>query len=160
MSPRHAIRRRAVRGVTLVELVMTLAIVTIALAICAVRFTRTPIRMSQGERVARTLVADLRRARSEAIATGRNHYLAFTDDGSNYSSYTAYRAEETGDVVAGPTRVVPEGVALLQSEPRCEFKPGGSALADYTYAVTCPGWKYTIEVTLATGAVALGRQEN
>jgi prepilin-type N-terminal cleavage/methylation domain-containing protein len=160
MNPRHAIGRSDARGVTLVELMMVLAIVTIALAVCAVRFTRTPILMSQGERVARTLVADLRRARSEAIATGRNHYLAFTDDGSHYSDYTLYRVEDAADAIAGPTRVVPDGVALLQSDSRCEFRPDGSALADYTYTVTCPGWKYTIQVTLATGAVTLGRQEN
>jgi hypothetical protein len=144
----------------MVEMLMVLLISAILLTVAVVRITRTGAYMAEGERVARTLVADLRFAHSEAITTGKNHYLLFTEGDGGYTFYAAYRVETGGDVAAGPARTVPTGAALVGSAVRAEFTPGGDALSDYTYTATCPGWQYTVTVTLATGAVALDAQAN
>jgi len=145
-------------GFTLVELVMTLAIMAIALGVCAIRLSRSSVSMAEGERVARTLVADLRMAHSQAITTRKNHYVLFTDGGASYTSYAVYRVEGGGDVQIEPARPLPDTVAVTGSSTRAEFTPTGDAVAACTYLVTCPGWRYTIAVTLATGAVAIDKQ--
>ena len=123
-----------------------------------IRLSRTSVFMAEGERVARRLVADLRYAQSEAITSGKNHHLSFTDGGTKYTDYAIFRVEGSGDVQVEPTRVLADSVALAGSATRAEFAPGGDAVAAYTYKVASPGRSYQIAVVLATGAVSLTEQ--
>jgi len=152
--------RRPRQGFTLIEMLVVVVIMGILAGVGIVRISKTSVFMAESERVARRLVADLRVAHSSAIATGKNHYLSFTQSGGRLSGYAAYRVETGGDVQVEAHRTVPGGVALVGSAARAEFTPMGDALAAYSYTVTCPGWEYTVTVTLATGAVAIDKQAN
>ena len=134
---------------------MVIFISAILLAVGVVRLGRLSILMSESERVARTLTADLRFAQSEAITTARNHYIAFTDGGTKYTQYAIYKADPGGDIEVRPARPLADSVALTGSATRAEFAPGGDALAAYTYTVTSPGRSYSLSVVLATGVVIL-----
>jgi len=134
---------------------MVIFISTIILTVGVVRLGRLSILVSESERVARTLAADLRFAQSEAITTARNHYLLFTDGGTKYTQYAIYKADPGGDVQVQPARPLADSVAVTGSSTRAEFAPGGDALATYTYTVTSPGRSYSLSVVLATGAVIL-----
>ena len=148
-------RRGRRQGFTLVELMVVIAIMAIVLAVGVFRLSRAGVLMAEGERVARTLVADLRMAHSQAVTESKNHAIVFTDGGSKYTDYTIYRVEAGGDVQVEPTRPLPDTVAVTGSSTRVEFTPGGDALAACTCSVTSPGCQYTITVVLATGAVVL-----
>ena len=144
---------------TLLEVVFSLLIATIALGIAAIRLSGSSVSVAQGERVARRLVADLRFAQSESIALAQNHYLLFVDGEAKYANYAIYRVETGDDVLVEPERTMPDTVALTGSAIRAEFAPGGDALAGYTYRVTSPGRRWNITVVLATGAVMLREEE-
>jgi type II secretory pathway pseudopilin PulG len=145
----------AVSGFALLELIMVLLITSIALAVGVIRLGRLSVFMTQGERAAHVLVADLRFAQSEAITQAKNHCLLFTSDGSRYTSYAIYRVETGGDVLVEPPRVLPASVSLTGLQPRAEFRPGGDAAASYSYTVTSPGHSYQIGVVLVTGGVSI-----
>ena len=143
---------------TLLEVVFSLLIATIALGVAAIRLSRSSVSVARGERVARRLVADLRFAQSESIALAKNHYLLFVDGEAKYASYAIYRVETGDDVLVEPDRVMPDTVALTGSALRAEFAPGGDALAGYTYRIVSPGRRWNITVVLATGAVMLSEE--
>ena len=152
----HGALARRTRGFTLAELSIVVLIMGIVAAVGIIRLSRASVFMAEGQRVARRLVGDLRYAQSEAITSGKNHYLTFTEGVTKYTDYTIFRVEAGGDVQVEPTRVLPETVAVTGSATRAELTPTGDALASYTYTVTAPpGHSYTIAVVLATGAVTL-----
>jgi len=153
---RHACREDAARGgVTLAELLVVIFLTTVLLACGVARFGRHAAIISEGERAARLLAADLRMAQSLAIAEATNHCVVFSDGGRKFTAYAVHRVEGGGVEQVGPTRVLPDTVAITGSAARAEFAPGGDALSAYTYRVTSPGARYTIRVVLATGSVAL-----
>jgi len=137
---------------------MVLAITAIALTVGLIRIGGVSVGLSQGERVATALVADLRYAQSQAIASAKNHYLLFTSNGSKYVSYAIYRVETGGDVQVEPTRVVADSAAITGASNRAEFQPNGTAILDYTYTVTSPGRTFTVSVQALWGNVSLTRQ--
>lgn len=140
---------------TLLELVMVIAITAILLGVTAVRLSRESVFMAEGERVARTLVGDLRYTQSEAIARATNHYVLFTDGSSKYTQYALYRVDAGGDVQIEPARVLADAVAVTGNELRAEFSPLGDALKKYEYTVTAPGLEYKITVNETSGTVFL-----
>ena len=154
-STRDAPRRRARRrGFSLVELIIVLAITTIALTVGAIRLGRLSVTSSEGERVARRFVADLRLAHSQAVAEANDHFLWLNTGESKYISYAMFR-DGSPAVQVAPTWVLPDCVALTGPAPKPTFHPGGDADASYTYTVTTPGRSWQIDVVLATGLVTL-----
>jgi len=155
-EPRPTTRgpRSRAEGFTLVELLVTLLVSSILLAVGAIRLGRATVLRAEGERVAHRLVADLRYTQSQAIAESTEHHLRFDRAvGGKFPSYAIYR-KENGWLQIEPTRALPDGVAV-QGDDDAIFYPGGDAKEHYAYTITSPGRTYRITVTLATGAVQL-----
>jgi len=148
-------RRHTTRGATLVELIFATLIASILLSVGVMRLGRSTLLISQAERVARGLVADLRYAQSCAVAHATAHALVFTEADGKLVAYTIVRAGSGGDVVVERPRTLPDNIAIKGSATRATFNPTGDAGAAYAWVVTTPGRSYGISVALATGAVIL-----
>ena len=148
-------RKSALRAFTLFELALTFFIVAVLLTVGVIRMGRTGLLVSESQRLARRLTADLRYAHSQAVVCAKNHYLLFAGTDLGYTSYAIYRDEVGGPLQVEPPRIIPNTVVLKTLSPRAEFTPGGSALSNYVYTISAAHRTYTVSVTLATGAVSL-----
>ena len=141
------------RAVTLVELI---AVVTILgfFAIVAVSRIGPGTLYNFGARAdARRLAVDLLQARRRSIATGENHYLAFTVVGGEATGYTVHRRSAGGDIAVDSPHEFPGNVVVTTSHTDAEFTFEGTALAAYQIALTGPEQTWQVDVVPVTGAI-------
>ena len=164
---------RSRRGVTLVELILVMVMLTILAGILVPRmsdfFPALQVRES-----ADLLFAWARKARADAATTGVRHRLVFDDAGRNYwIVYEARPLTEPGlfQAMTGwegqelPTDVRLEGLDQLEVDARdsglryLEFRPDGTANGGTLRIVNDSGDKRVLKVEKATGRVTLQEQE-
>lgn len=148
---RFALRR--CRGFTLLELVATLAIISLLVTAGMASFGAGTIQNVSAEGFARKLALDLLQARRRTLATGDNHYLQLTVVAAKVSEYTLFRRAAGGDVAVDQPRSVPSGVTVTASHTTLEFDFDGAAQSSYSLTVAGPSRSWTVSTTAITGAV-------
>ncbi len=169
-SPRHA------RGLTLVELITTLALAGVLLAVAVPAWSELVDR-SQVTTTANQLLTALRYARSAAVNRNRMIGLCPSDDGTHCSGdpfgwQRGYLVFEDRDGDRKRTddepllRVqdrLPQGMRLYSTagRPAIRFDPDGAAWSTNTTFSICAGeqqWAYRAVVLLGTGRARVDRR--
>lgn len=143
---------RVARGITLVELITTLAVVGISLAVVVPGWSALAER-SRVTTTVNSLVASLRLARSTAVTRRQRVTLCPSDDGARCSGdphgwqrgYLVFRDDDgnrtraTGEPLLRVTQALPDGIALhsTSGRPAISFTPDGAAWATNTTFSIC-----------------------
>jgi prepilin-type N-terminal cleavage/methylation domain-containing protein len=138
------------RGFSLVEALVAVALLGILVLVAAPRLT-IPEPVQAGV-PARQLAADLRLAQRLAIARRANYALEFSPGAAPYTSYLV-RREGAGAEPDFP-KTFAAGV-MVTGPQQFTFRPDGSANADGTVTLSAGGAVATLQVTAATGRVAV-----
>ncbi|NQT37594.1 MAG: type II secretion system protein [Planctomycetes bacterium] len=141
------------RAVTLLELVAVVAILGIFAVVAVSRIGPGTLHNFGARADARRLAVDLLQARRRSIATGENHYLAFTVVGGKATSYTLYRRDAGGDVAVDSPHEFPANVVVATSHTDAEFTFEGAALAAYQLTLTGAEQTWRVDVVPVTGTV-------
>jgi prepilin-type N-terminal cleavage/methylation domain-containing protein len=140
----------AERGFSLVEALITVALLGILVLVAAPRLT-VPEPLQVGV-PARQLAADLRLTQRLAIAQRANYVLEFSPPTVPYLSYTVHRES------AGAEPDFPKSFAagvMVTGPQQFTFRPDGTATADGVVTLTSGGVVATLRVTAATGRVTV-----
>jgi prepilin-type N-terminal cleavage/methylation domain-containing protein len=103
---------------------------------------------------ARQLASDIEQARRQAIATGSDHFLQFTLNGSAITGYTLRRDTGGGSTAVDTYRAIPEHVVATISPSGSvtpDFNFEGHAAGSFTLNVAGPQRSWQVIVTAATG---------
>jgi len=141
------------RGVTLLELIAVVTILGFFTVVAISRIGPGTLVNFGARADARRLAVDLLQARRRSIATGENHYLAFTVVGGEATDYTLYRRKAGGDVAMDSPHEFPGNVVVTASHADAEFTFEGAALAAYQIALTGPEQTWQVDVVPVTGSI-------
>ncbi|OFX32201.1 MAG: hypothetical protein A2Z07_11085 [Armatimonadetes bacterium RBG_16_67_12] len=142
--------RACERGFSLIEALAVAAVVAVLVIVAMPRMVVPETLQAQVQ--ARQLAADLRLAQRLAIARRANYVLEFAPAGAPYTSYTVRSAG--GAAEPDFPKIVPPEVGVTGTQ-QFTFRPDGSATADGTVTLTASGVSATVQVTGATGRVAV-----
>ena len=111
---------------------------------------------------AQRLAVDLLQAKRRSIATGENHYLAFTTGGGgSVTGYTLYRRSVSqGNVAVDEPYQFPSDVVVWVSHNEAEFTFEGSALASYQVSLAGPEQTWQVDVVPTTGLARVAEVQN
>lgn len=147
--------RRAVRGFTLLELLVVMFLAAMAIGVVATRFSG----VTSGTELkaeSRKLVALLRHTRARAISQSLTLHLAPLDDGSQYQILPG------GDQITLPKgiylSITPSAEEVIVNQPGIYFYPDGSSNGGGVELESTAG-EINVEVNWLTGEVALDRQD-
>jgi prepilin-type N-terminal cleavage/methylation domain-containing protein len=109
-SLRHAVRRSRARGLSLIELLVTIAVLGVALGIAIPRAPRATFALWRGHA---QLIADLRQTRADALTRG-DHFVLEVTSATAYAEYrmTWNGTEWVKNVLPERTRTLPDGVTF------------------------------------------------
>lgn len=142
------------RGHTLVELIVTVAIIAALTCVAVPRLRFDVIKKAKAGVVAEKVATDLRLARSRAVlcATGSPAGCALNMTG--LSPYTGYQIVDLSDLSVIATHTLPADVQCTGGA-HFQFSPLGSLKvgSDTQLQVASQGRTYTITVLSATGMV-------
>lgn len=138
-------------GVTLIELLVTLAIATIVLTLGVVGF-RELVASTKITNAANSLVGHLQFARSEAIKRGTEVSVCPSTDGTTCVSESdgsweigyLVRLDATGRVLRYVDSAEMAGITVTMGKPRIRFRPDGTA----------PGFNATLTICDTTDSAA------
>lgn len=139
------------RGVTLLELLAVVVLISIFAAIGMARFGRSIFAEFGAEGEIRELSLALLAAQRSSITTGDNHYVEF--DAVQATSYRLMRRSGTDVVEVQGWEPISSDVTLTVSSATMEFTFEGQALAAYT--IDCVGLdrSYRLAVVPITGSL-------
>ncbi len=141
------------QAVTLLELIAVVAILGIFAVVAISRIGPGTLYNFGARADARRLAVDLLQARRGSIATGENHYLAFTVVGGEATGYALFRRKAGGDVAVDTPHEFPGNVVVTTSHADAEFTFEGAALAAYQIELTGPEQTWQVDVVPVTGAI-------
>jgi prepilin-type N-terminal cleavage/methylation domain-containing protein len=148
------------RAVTLLELLAVIVILGIFVAVAASRIGPDTFQNFGARAGVRRLAVDLLQARRRSIASGENHYLAFTTSGGRVSGYTLYRRSAAGGNIAVDEPYEFPGdlvVVVSNNETAVEFTFEGTSLSAYRITLTAPEQAWQIDVVPATGSTRVSQ---
>lgn len=122
-------RPRSHRGLTLIEVVATLAVTAVLAGLAAPSFVDTVAR-TRIEGVVNALAIDLQYARSEAIRRRATASLTVANDGASYT--VSYTVPSTNAIVVLRTSAMPAAVTLAATGP-VVFDPLRGIAASQTF---------------------------
>lgn len=141
-------RSRAMAGFTLLELLVTLVIATLALSVVAPRFEALlPGVVLKGE--TRTVAAYLRYARSRAIASGEVSYVSMTELPPGLMVSSSPRVYEAEPMV----KLTLDGLERDENQVIAFYPNGGSSGG--RIHLSHEGQRYRVEVNWLTGGVVI-----
>jgi len=146
---KKGIRGKGIRskpGFTFIELILTIVIMGIFLAIAIPRFS---FGEKRAQTTAKKIASDLRVVRSLAINKGVVYYLQFY----NTSPYTEYKIFDVLNNQVGETRAIPTEVTCTASVSQFSFNYLGACNAGVDGTITLSDAKetHTINITGFTG---------
>ncbi|MBM3470167.1 MAG: hypothetical protein FJX73_05165 [Armatimonadetes bacterium] len=138
------------RGFSLIEALAVAGVVAVLVIVAMPRLAVPDTLQARG--AARQLAADLRLTQRLAIGRRANYVLELTPAGGPYTSYAVRR--EGGPAEPDFPKVVPSEVGVTGTQ-QFTFRPDGSATAGGTLMLAAGGVSATVQVTAATGRVAV-----
>ncbi|QDS99358.1 pilus assembly FimT family protein [Adhaeretor mobilis] len=139
------------RAFSLLEVTAVVAVIGIVSLAAISRLGNDSLTNLSAEGYARTLQSDLQQVRQRTAATGDNHFLRVTYDGSSISSYVMWRRASGGDVIVDSARTTPVGLVVTSTHADLEFDFDGSSLALYTVTIVGPSRSWQVTTVPATG---------
>lgn len=141
---------------SLLELTAVAFIIGLVAVMAVTRFSASTIADLGADGFARRIALDCSHARRLAIATGDNHMLRFTLNGSNATEYAVYRRQAGSSTRIDEIHLVPEGVTVSTGGVTdVEFTFVGEAVASYTISVDAADRTLSITVPQVTGKAFL-----
>ncbi len=153
-------RASARRAFSLMELMAVLAIVGLLSSMAFLRFGGTVYSSTSTAGFVRTLMLDLRQARSRTISTGDDHLVLLSRDAGVVTSYTLYRDTGGGTAVVDRAVTVPEGAVVTAATDQWQFEFDGSlggGTGAATLVISDSHYAWTITVYRATGGVTCAK---
>lgn len=160
---------RSIKGFTLVELLVTIAVLAIALSIAVPGFTDL-LRQNRAQTHATMLVSALSLARSEAVKRGGRVGVAAIDGTTNWQGgwriwvdTNENSAFDAGELLLRSFAALPNGLTLTASASRVMFTSGGvqppsSVEVSFTYSMEGLDCRYGRLITVnSMGRVSIAR---
>ncbi len=141
------------RGFTLLELIVTVTMVGILAAVTTARLSSSTQANHSTVGDARRLALDLLQAQRRAIATGDNHYVAFTTSAGKIVNYTLYRRQAGVNVAVDAVHTFDTQITITSADTNLEYQFDGTALSAYSITLAGPNMSYQVTATMATGSV-------
>ena len=148
------------RAMTLVELLGVVVILGIFVAVAVSRIGPDTFQNFGARSGVRRLAVDLLQARRRSIATGENHYLAFTASGGQVIGYTLHRRSASqGNIAVDEPYEFPSDliVSVSNNDTEAEFTFEGTALAAYQITLVAPEQAWQIDVVPVTGSTQVSQ---
>mgnify|MGYP001619331615 CR=1 FL=1 len=141
-------------GFTLIEVILTLALLGIAVALALPRYDVSLLNKLDAKTTAQRMASDLRLTRQLAIGKATPHYLVIDID----HTYKLYTTSVSPENQIPPTRIIP-GTAILGGSSSFKFLPTGaldpSSGQSLTIQIGSSQWSVTI--VTATGFVSVSQ---
>lgn len=138
---------------SLLELIAVVAVLGVLAVAAVARFGPAPLKNAAARADARRLTLDLLQTQRRSIATGDNHYLEFTLNGSAPVGYTLYRRLSGGGTQAvDGYREFAQGETITTTHNQLEYNFSGAALAAYQVSFAGPDQRWRVTVIPVTGA--------
>jgi len=153
-------QRTAVKGFTLIEIIIVLFIIGLATGIAGIMISRNSSSLEL-RKFTKEMTSVLRYARNSAVSEKQIYCLSFDPEKNMVTLYSETIDYKINDLVL--SKELPDGIEIMigegQDDPHLEFMPQGNSSGGMIEIRDREGRAYYIEVNRITGKINVGKAE-